>query len=576
VAAFLVGGALSFDRDTFAAVTDPEFSDGIGFWAAFAIFFPAATGITAGANMSGDLKNPARAIPWGTILAILFTAAVYVAQFVLMAGSASREDLKATPFEALQQMSVFGPLVILGVFAATLSSALGSFLGAPRILQAMGQDRLMGVMVFFGKGAGSTNEPRRATVLTFLIAAGVIWAGDLNAVAEVISMFFLIAYGMINLSAFVESKGGNPSFRPTFKLFHWITALAGAIGCGVAMMKINDTYALIALAVTGLLYFYLKKRAITTNYGDAKRGFIFQRTKDNLLHLEGSKPHPKNWRPIMVTFSENPIRETMLLRVGDWLEGGRGLHTVTQILDRREESLAARIRFRNDRIEELRRILATERVEAFPEVLVTSDHAGGLSDFLQCYSIGALRPNTVLIGMPHAGDEAATARFFEMVETIATFNLNLTVLKAGELDSARKRRRIDLWWHGEKNGSLMALFAYLMTLDPAWSGADIRFLRTAASDDEEREALRHLNDLRGHIRIPAEIKVIRSIHPLPEIVVKESGTMESGTATDLVLLGMAAGGGEEARQSLKELANLLDLLPTTILVWSNGEADVFA
>jgi len=345
IAAFLAGGALSFEQDTFASAKEPRFSDGIGFWTAFAIFFPATTGITAGANMSGDLKDPARAIPRGTILAILFTAAIYATQFVLMAGSTPREDLKAAPFEALQQMSLFGPLVVVGVFAATLSSALGSFLGAPRILQAMGHDRLMRVMVFFAKGAGPTNEPRRATVLTFLIAVGVIWAGDLNAVAEVISMFFLIAYGMINLSAFVESKSGNPSFRPTFRLFHWTTALAGATGCGVAMLKINDTYALIALAVTGVIYFYLKKRNIKTNFGDAKRGFIFQRTKDNLLHLEGSKAHPKNWRPIMVTVSENPIRETKLMRVGAWLEGGRGLYTVAQIISRPQDSLAARSAF---------------------------------------------------------------------------------------------------------------------------------------------------------------------------------------------------------------------------------------
>ena len=119
--------------------------------------------------MSGDLKSPGKSIPWGTLVAILFTAAVYVAQFFLTAGASPRADLQSGAFEALQTMSIFWPLIILGVFAATLSSALGSFLGAPRILQAMGQDRLMHVMTFFGKGSGETNEPKRATVLTFII-----------------------------------------------------------------------------------------------------------------------------------------------------------------------------------------------------------------------------------------------------------------------------------------------------------------------------------------------------------------------------------------------------------------------
>ena len=171
--------------------------------------------------MSGDLKSPERSIPWGTLLAIVFTFFIYLLQLVLVSGSSTRADLKSAPFEALQTMSIFGPLIILGVFSATLSSALGSFLGAPRILQAMGRDGLMKILMFFSKGAGPSDEPQRATILTFIIAMSIIWAGDLNAIAEIISMFFLIAYGTINLSAFVESKGGNPSFRPKFKFFHW-------------------------------------------------------------------------------------------------------------------------------------------------------------------------------------------------------------------------------------------------------------------------------------------------------------------------------------------------------------------
>ena len=289
VASFLVGGALHFDPARLADNTASAYGEGVGFWAAFALFFPAATGITAGANMPGDLENPKRAIPWGTLAAIGFTATIYGTQLVVMAGAVPRDALVAGPFQALQDMSVFAPLVVAGVFAATLSSAPGSFLGAPRILRAMGQDRLVRPLVFFGKGAGATNEPRRATVLTFLIALGVIWAGDLDAVAEIISMFFLIAYGMINLSAFIESRSANPSFRPSFRLFHWTTAFAGAVGCVVVMVEVNETYAIVAAAIVGLFCFYLRKQDIQTGWGDAKRGHIFQRTRDSLLYLERAR-----------------------------------------------------------------------------------------------------------------------------------------------------------------------------------------------------------------------------------------------------------------------------------------------
>ena len=428
----------------------------------------------------------------------------------------------------------------------------------------------MKAMVFFGKGSGPTNEPRRATVLTFAIAVGVIWAGNLNAVAEVISMFFLIAYGMINLAAFVESKSGNPSFRPTFKAFHWVTGLVGAIGCGVAMMKINDTYALIALAITGTIYFYLKKSDIKTSYGDAKRGYVFQRTKDNLLYLQGSKPHPKNWRPIMVALTDEPECEHSLVRTAGWLESNRGLLTVAHILERPEEDIEGKLRLRTSREGELKRTLQAENVKAFAQCVVSDDYFTGLADFMQSYSIGALRPNTYLIAMPAGDDELKQGAFFRKVEMIASFNYNLTVLKQGSFALDRKRRRIDLWWRGEQNGSLMAVFAYLITLDSTFAGAEIRFMRIVGEESEKEGAVRHMEQLKANIRIPAKVEVIRSPETPTDIIARESG------GADLVFLGTNATSAEEVRSWFERLGPLLTRLPTTVLVSSNGEADVFA
>src|SRR5690606_25226851 len=149
LASFIVGGAMDFDADLLEEDEAAAFTSEIGFWTLFAIFFPAATGITAGANMSGDLKDPGKSIPRGTLAAVAVTFVLYLTQIVLTAGTSPRADLQADPFGELQKMSVWAPLVVLGVFAATLSSALGSLLAAPRILQAMGQDRLMKPMEFF-------------------------------------------------------------------------------------------------------------------------------------------------------------------------------------------------------------------------------------------------------------------------------------------------------------------------------------------------------------------------------------------------------------------------------------------
>ncbi len=578
VVAFLVGGVMNFDSGLLEANMTGDYA-GVGadegktltFMVMFAIFFPAATGITAGANMSGDLKDAGKSIPTGTLIAILFTATVYAVQIFLVAGSTPRDALKADPFGALQEMSIFGPLIVLGVFAATLSSALGSFLGAPRILQAMGQDKLMKSFEYFGKGSGPANEPRRATVLSLVVAVGVIWAGDLNAVAEIISMFFLIAYGMINLSAFVESRSGNPSFRPRFRWFHWGTGLAGTVACLVAMFEINQRYAMLAIAITGILYFYLKKRDIQTNWGDAKAGYIFQSTRDNLLYLETAKFHPKNWRPILAAVSPDPLRERRLVQMGSWLEARRGLYTVAEIHAAVDPDIHERLAYRTRRRDELNRHFASLDMVAFGEVVVVDDYNKGFSTFLQSYAMAGLRPNTLLVGIPDALDVEGRARFRETASILRAFDYNTLLLKPGELAVEKPQRVIDLWWRGSRNGSLMALLAYLMKQDRAWKTAKIRIFRAVPEAGAEPEARGHLDRLLTNARIEAEVHVFHT-QEVPARFIPE----RSCGVADLVMLGLSSGDLEDFPGYLENMDALLSQLPSTLLVWSNGEADLFA
>ncbi len=578
VVAFLIGGVMHFDPGLLEANMTGDYA-GVGndegktltFMIMFAIFFPAATGITAGANMSGDLKDAGKSIPSGTLIAIFFTATVYAVQIFLVAGSTDRAALKADPFGALQEMSVFGPLIVLGVFAATLSSALGSFLGAPRILQAMGQDKLMKSFEYFGKGSGPANEPRRATVLSLIIAVGVIWAGDLNAVAEIISMFFLIAYGMINLSAFVESRSGNPSFRPRFRWFHWGTGLAGTVACLVVMFEINQRYAMVAIAITGILYFYLKKRDIQTNWGDAKAGYIFQSTRNNLLYLETAKFHPKNWRPILAVVSPDPLRERRLVQMGSWLEAHRGLYTVAEIHAAADPDIHERLAYRKRRRDELGRHFDALDMVAFAEVVVVDDYNKGFTTFLQSYAMSGLRPNTLLTSIPDALDVEGRERFRETASILRAFDYNTLLLKPGEMVLEKPQRVIDLWWRGSRNGSLMALLAYLMKQDRAWRTAKIRIFRAVGEPAAEAEARHHLDRLLANARIEAEVHVFHTTEAPARFIPEQS----AGVA-DLVMLGLSSGDLEDFPAYLSNMDPLLSSLPTTLLVWSNGDADLFA
>ncbi len=244
---------------------------------------------------------------------------------------------------------------------------------------------------------------------------------------------------------------------------------------------------------------------------------------------------------------------------------------VAQIAERKGVILPDKVKLRHAGRIELKKQLDVDKIVAFSEFIAVDDYYEGLAAFMQSYSIGGLRPNTVLVSMPPSEAEAMRERFLKTMEVLASFGLNLAVLKPGDMALTKRRRTIDLWWRGEKNGSLMALFAYLIKLDRTWSNAQLRIMRIVRNDQEEQEAKTHLEELREHTRIGARIEVIRATDPPPEVIASQSGPV-----ADLVLLGMNAGSGDEVCRFFDQVDPLLQRLPTTILVWSNGDADVFA
>lgn len=566
IVSFLIGGLIAFDSAHLSSnLTAPD--NGDPFWIIFAIFFPAATGITAGANMSGDLKEPSVAIPRGTLMAIGFTAVVYFVELVLLAGFRDGAALAADPFGAIKAMSIFAPLVMAGVFAATLSSALGSFLGAPRILQAMGQDRIIEQLAYFGAGHGPSNEPRRATVLTLVIAVAVVWAGSLDAVAQVISMFFLITYGMINLSAFVESRGGNPSFRPLFKFFGWPTAIAGAILCAVAMVKIDETYAIIAMAIATLVYFFMRSKA-SGDWGDAKRGYVFSRARENLLTLEGMAADPKNWRPKLAFITDDAQRDQKAIECASWIESERGVLFLLEVVAARDEDPVARLNARARHTAALESIADGLGARAFTDAVVVSEPRDSLETIIQSYSVGAMRPNTLMFCLPPEGNPERRQTLVTWLKTVAPFGLNVVIYKGGRIES--HSRRIDVWWHGQRNGSLLALFAYLASNHKDWPRAKIRMMRAVRTGEDPLDAESNLREMMIAARLDVDVEVILSTKSIAELIAERSAS------ADLVLLGMAEADLGRFDDYLERNDPLLSALPPTLIVLSNGEADLLA
>ena len=270
---FYCGAIPAFDPQLFQTNLATSYN-GEDFFTMFALFFPAVTGIMAGANMPGDLKDPARAIPTGTLWSILFTGLIYLSLALLMGGCRTSDVLANLDGKGLviADMSYWPFLITAGVFAATLSSALGSMMGAPRILQAFAKDNVFKSLRPFASGTGETNEPRRAVVLTFLISQGaIILVSDLNTIAPLITMFFMITYGLLNLATFYEAITKNPSYRPRFRFSHWVTSLAGTIGCLGVMFLIDWRWASVSIIGMTCLYFYISQKEVETRWGDLQR-----------------------------------------------------------------------------------------------------------------------------------------------------------------------------------------------------------------------------------------------------------------------------------------------------------------
>lgn len=506
---FFWGGFETFNPALLAENWEPNFQPGNNLATMFALFFPAVTGIMAGANMSGDLKDPARSIPTGTLWSIFVTAIIYTAMAVMMAGTRTSEVLISDNL-IVSDIAAWPFFITIGVFAATLSSALGSMMGAPRIMQALARDNIFKSLKFFGAGSGGNNEPRRAIVLTFVLSQTAILLADLDSIAPLITMCFMITYGLINLATFYESITKNPSFRPRFRYSHWATSLAGALGCIAVMLLIDWKWALISVVVMTGIHNWIGRRQIEARWGDVNSGLLFQRTRKNLLKLEGELYHPKNWRPIILALSGATWERPHLAVYGHWLTNGHGILLLGQVIHGDVENRIDRIQGQE---EILHGFVKKQGLEAFPAIVASHTLSEGIESLVQCQGFGALRPNTVLMGWPSSVERAET--FGASLRTIQAFERSIIAVRLSEEVSESDPWKpgegtIDVWWRGQKNGELMLLLAHLFTLNQEWRTRPIRLLRVIENEAGIEEVKSHLDELIAAARIDATSRVVVS------------------------------------------------------------------
>jgi amino acid transporter len=269
---------------------------GTNFWIVFAVFFPAVTGIMAGANMSGDLENPRQSIPIGTLIAIGLSYFVYIGVAIAIAFLATPKELLEN-YNVLIDKAFFAPIVLAGLLGATFSSALSSLIGAPRILFALGQNNIL----FFNEKLAKVDkkgEPKFALYLTSILVLLSLFLRDLNAIAPLLTMFFLITYAMINVVVLIEQGLGQLSFRPTLRV-PILVPILGAVGCFFVMFIVNPTVAFISIGLIVAMYIYLTTlKSLETEDGDTRSG-IFNSLAEWSAKVVGNLPEAseRGWQP---------------------------------------------------------------------------------------------------------------------------------------------------------------------------------------------------------------------------------------------------------------------------------------
>ena len=504
LASFFIGGIGRWDGSLLAANWSAP-ANGPGFWVIFAIFFPAVTGFTQGVSMSGDLKDPGRSLPTGTFAAVGLSIIVYFLSAFLLA-AALPQAILSQDYGAMGRVAFFRGLITAGVVAATLSSAMASYLGAPRILQSLATDRIFPFLNPFAKGSGPANNPRRGVLLSTVIAFATIGIGQLNLIAPLVSMFFLISYGLLNYATFYEARSESPSFRPRFRWFDARASLVGALACLGAMLAIDPLPGVAALAILYAIYLYLKQKARSPRWADSRRSYHMQRIRVHLLEAAAEPEHPRYWRPQMLVYADESQQRQPLLRFAAWIQGRSGFTAAVRILT---GGTARLFKEKQSAQDELKADIKNSGLDAFPLVVLSGDRQVAVQVLVQSFGIGPLRANTVLLNWindtPGSPEHYMGTVYGRSLREAYRYGCNLILMDAtNEEWKALKEvpagdRRIDVWWQDDATGNLMLLLAYLITRNVEWEGSTIRMLAARGDRAEETtEALlkQRLDDVR--------------------------------------------------------------------------------
>ncbi|CAL8141855.1 unnamed protein product [Orchesella dallaii] len=531
--------------------------DIVNFAVVFGVLFSGVTGIMAGANMSGELKNPGRSIPKGTLSAVGFTFLIYVLLSFLAAASCSNFLLR-NDYIFMMGVNFWPPFVSIGILTATFSASLSNLIGASRVLEAVAKDDIFGVFLrFVANGTTRSGNPIVAVFVSFVMVELFLLIGSLNVIAQLNSVLFLLSYFAMNLACLGLDLTSAPNFRPAFKYFSVHTAFVGLVGTLIMMFVINAIYACLSIiaCLVLVMMLHLLTPTQTDNWGSISQALIFHQVRKYLLLLDSRKEHVKFWRPHMLLFVANPRSACPMIDFVNDLKKS-GLYVLGHVLqgdfDQMETDPAS------DTYSHWLGLVDHLKVKAFIELTVSRSIREGMQHLIRICGLGAMRPNTIVFGFhddtppvdffgvtsdsprPYKTDKfhdvftlrnsqderVTTTEYVEMIKDVIKMNKNLCLCRNMHLLDKQKISRskhmfIDAWpinfFSGDVNSfmestSLFLLqIACILNMTSTWKGLTLRvfLLSTSATtsvDSASREA--ELRKLLQVFRIKARTVVV--------------------------------------------------------------------
>ncbi|XP_065368005.1 solute carrier family 12 member 6 isoform X4 [Calliphora vicina] len=492
------------------------------------IFFPSVTGIMAGSNRSGDLADAQKSIPIGTICAILTTSTVYLSCVLLFAGTVDNLLLRDKFGQSIGGKLVVANMawpnqwvILIGSFLSTLGAGLQSLTGAPRLLQAIARDEIIPFLAPFAKSS-KRGEPTRALLLTILICQCGILLGNVDLLAPLLSMFFLMCYGFVNLACAVQTLLRTPNWRPRFKFYHWSLSLIGLTLCISVMFMTSWYFALIAMGMAVVIYKYIEYRGAEKEWGDGIRGMALTAARYSLLRLEEGQPHTKNWRPQILVLSklnDNCMpKYRKIFAFATQLKAGKGLTICVSVIQGDHTKIGHRA---IEAKQALRKYMDDEKVKGFCDVMVAKEIGEGLSSVIQTIGLGGMKPNTVIVGWPYSWRQEGKQswkNFIQTVRTVAACHMALLVPKGINFFPESNHKHdfkiggnIDIWWIVHDGGLLM-LLPFLLKQHRTWRNCKLRIFTVAQMEDNSIQMKKDLKTFLYHLRIEAEVEVVEMMN----------------------------------------------------------------